>query len=126
MTSITPGVTDDTARVGPGVALDLSSPDRASFALQRLEDAMAGRDFEGWTVLVTGASTGLGRAIAVDCAARGAATGVINYASNAEEAAATLSLVEALGATGILAQGDVANDADCHAIVEAARDTGRI
>ena len=87
---------------------------------------MTGRDFEGWTVVVTGASTGLGRAIAVDCAARGAATVVINYASNAEEAAATRSLVEAEGATGILAQGDVADDAECRAIVEAASETGRI
>jgi NAD(P)-dependent dehydrogenase (short-subunit alcohol dehydrogenase family) len=87
---------------------------------------MAGRDFEGWTVLVTGASTGLGRAIAVECAERGAASLIINYASSADEAAATARLVESHGAEGILAQGDVANDGDCVRIAAAAVPTGRI
>src|SRR5258708_24883135 len=49
---------------------------------QRREKAMAGRDFDGWTVLVTGASTGLGRAVAVECASRGAVNIVINFASS--------------------------------------------
>jgi NAD(P)-dependent dehydrogenase (short-subunit alcohol dehydrogenase family) len=87
---------------------------------------MAGRDFDGWTVLITGASTGLGRAIAVECAERGAAHLVINYASSADEAAETVRLVEAQGAKGILAQGDVAKDEDCARIVAAAAPTGRI
>ena len=87
---------------------------------------MAGRDFEGWTVVVTGASTGLGRAIAVECAERGAARIVINYASNAEEAAETQRLVEAMGAAGVLARGDVARDEDCRAIAAAAAPSGRI
>jgi NAD(P)-dependent dehydrogenase (short-subunit alcohol dehydrogenase family) len=34
---------------------------------------MAGKDLEDFVVVVTGASTGLGRAIAVECAQRGAA-----------------------------------------------------
>ena len=87
---------------------------------------MAGRDFDGWTVLVTGASTGLGRAIAVECAERGAAQIVINFASSADEAAETLRLVEAQGAKGILAQGDVAKDEDCARIAAAAQPSGRI
>jgi NAD(P)-dependent dehydrogenase (short-subunit alcohol dehydrogenase family) len=86
---------------------------------------MAGRDFEGWTVLVTGASTGLGRAIAVECAERGAAQVVINFASSAEEAAETCRLVESHGAEGVLAQGDVAQDEECRKIA-AAVTTGRI
>jgi len=86
---------------------------------------MAGRDFDGWTVVVTGASTGLGRAIAVECAERGAAHVVINYASGADEAAKTARLVEALGAKGVLAQGDVASDEDCQRIAAAAP-SGRI
>ena len=87
---------------------------------------MAGRDFEGWTVLVTGASTGLGRAIAVECAERGAAHIIINYASSADEAAETQRLVETHGAKGVPVKGDVASDDDCRAIAAIAAPTGRI
>jgi NAD(P)-dependent dehydrogenase (short-subunit alcohol dehydrogenase family) len=87
---------------------------------------MAGRDFDGWTVLVTGASTGLGRAIAVECAERGAANVIINYASSADEAAETGRLVEVHGAKGVLAQGDVAADEDCGRIAAAAAPFGRV
>ena len=54
---------------------------------------MAGKDFDGRVVLITGASTGLGRAIAVETAGRGAATVVINYASSEAEARETKALV---------------------------------
>ncbi len=87
---------------------------------------MAGQDFAGWTVVVTGASTGLGRAIAVEVAERGAAAVIINYASNAEAAAETARQVEAHGAKGLVIQGDVASDADCRQIAETAAPTGRI
>ncbi|HEY2178191.1 MAG TPA: SDR family oxidoreductase [Caulobacteraceae bacterium] len=87
---------------------------------------MGGRDFDGWTVLVTGASTGLGRAIAVECAQRGAANVIINFASSEDEAAKTRDLVESHGAKGILAKGDVARDEDCATIVAAAAPSGRI
>jgi NAD(P)-dependent dehydrogenase (short-subunit alcohol dehydrogenase family) len=92
----------------------------------RMEGRPMSADFGGWTVLVTGASTGLGRAIAVECAGRGAGLVVINYASSAEAAAETAALVEAAGARAVLAKGDVANDGDCRAIVEAAEASGRI
>ncbi|MDQ2859521.1 MAG: glucose 1-dehydrogenase [Pseudomonadota bacterium] len=87
---------------------------------------MAGLDFEGWTVLVTGASTGLGRAIAVETAERGAGAVVINYASSQAEAEETARLVEAKGAKGIVVQGDVARDEDCRRIALAAEAFGRI
>ena len=87
---------------------------------------MSGRDFEGFTVVVTGASTGLGRAIAVETAERGAALVVINYASNADDAAETAAQVEAHGARAVVVQGDVAQDADCRRIVAAAEASGRI
>lgn len=87
---------------------------------------MSGKDFDGFVVLVTGASTGLGRAIAVEVADRGAQAVVINYARSAEEAQETARLVEAKGATAVLVQGDVASDADCHKIVAAAEPFGRI
>jgi 3-oxoacyl-[acyl-carrier protein] reductase len=87
---------------------------------------MAGKDFDGWIVLVTGASTGLGRAIAVETAQRGAAAVIVNYASSQDEAAETARLVEAEGARAVLVQGDVGEDADCRRIVEAAAPFGRI
>ena len=87
---------------------------------------MAGRDFEGQVVLVTGASTGLGRAIAVETAERGAAVVIINYASSQAEAEETARLVGALGATAELVQGDVAKDEDCIRIAAQAAPHGRI
>ncbi|HUZ12986.1 MAG TPA: SDR family oxidoreductase [Caulobacteraceae bacterium] len=87
---------------------------------------MAGRDYEGFVVVVTGASTGLGRAIAQESAERGAAAVVINYASNRAEAEATGAMVEAAGAKAVLVQGDVASDDDCRTIAGAAEPFGRI
>ena len=77
-------------------------------------------DFKGAIVVVTGASTGLGRAIAVETAMRGAGAVVVNYASSQAEAETTAREVEALGAEAILVQGDVAKDEDCARIVAAA------
>lgn len=87
---------------------------------------MSGEDFDGWTVVVTGASTGLGRAIAVETAERGAAVVVVNYASSKDEAEETARQVEANGAQAILVQGDVGEDADCRKIAAAAEASGRI
>lgn len=87
---------------------------------------MAQNDFDGRIVLVTGASTGLGRAIAVEVADRGAATVIVNYASNTEGANETARLVEAKGAKAVIIQGDVADDADCRKIAAAAEPFGRI
>ncbi len=87
---------------------------------------MSGRDFDGFTVVITGASTGLGRAIAVETARRGAGLVVVNYARSAEEAEETARLVEAEGAKAVLVQGDVALDEDCRKIAAAADATGRI
>lgn len=87
---------------------------------------MAKGQFEDFVVLVTGASTGLGRAIAVEVADQGAVAVIINYARSAEEAQETAALVEAKGAKAVLVQGDVANDADCRRIAAAAEPFGRI
>jgi NAD(P)-dependent dehydrogenase (short-subunit alcohol dehydrogenase family) len=87
---------------------------------------MAMSDLEGFVAVVTGASTGLGRAIAEGAAARGAAAVVINYAANQGEAEETARRVEANGAKAVLAQGDVASDADCRRIAAAAAPFGRI
>src|SRR3954468_4957783 len=62
-------------------------------------------------VLITGASRGIGRGIAVELA-RGGCRVAINYAGNAEAAAEALVLVKAAGGDGFIIQGDVAVAAD--------------
>ena len=84
------------------------------------------RDFDGKIVLVTGASTGLGAAIAVGAAVRGAKAVIVNYARSVAEAEATAEAVRAAGAEAVLAQGDVADDAACKEIVAKAAPFGRI
>ena len=87
---------------------------------------MAKGDFDGMVVLVTGASTGLGRAIAVGAAERGAEVVIINYASSQAEAEETADLVRGCGAEAVVVQGDVGDDAACRAIAAAADGFGRV
>jgi 3-oxoacyl-[acyl-carrier protein] reductase len=87
---------------------------------------MAAGDFDDFVLVVTGASTGLGRAIAVEAAARGAQAVIVNYARSEAEAEETARQVRAHGAEAELVQGDVASDADCRRIAEAASRFGRI
>jgi 3-oxoacyl-[acyl-carrier protein] reductase len=83
-------------------------------------------DFDGKVVVITGASTGLGRAIAVETAARGARAVVINYANSAAEAEETANRVRAHGAEAVLVKADVADDAACRTIAAAAEPFGCI
>ena len=64
-------------------------------------------DFDGKVILVTGGATGLGAAIAVGAARRGAKAVIVNYAKSLKEAEATADLVRAAGAEAEIAQGDV-------------------
>lgn len=84
------------------------------------------RDFDGRIVLITGASTGLGAAMAVGAATRGARAVILNFARSQTEAQATAEAVRAAGAEAVLAQGDVADDEACKAIVAKAAPYGRI
>jgi 3-oxoacyl-[acyl-carrier protein] reductase len=61
--------------------------------------------------VVTGASRGIGRAIAVALARDGKAVGV-NYSSSADEAKATLRAVEEAGSEGMCVQADVGNTSE--------------
>lgn len=81
---------------------------------------------ENKAALVTGASRGIGRGIAIEVARAGYRV-VINYARNAAAAAETLELVHAAGGTGHPVQGDVASAADRKRLVaEAVAAYGRI
>ncbi len=87
---------------------------------------MAQGDYQDFVVVVTGASTGLGRAVAVAVATQGAKAVVINYARNREEAEETARLCQAQGAETVVVQGDVARDEDCQKIAAAAEPFGRV
>lgn len=87
---------------------------------------MAQGDYQDFVVVVTGASTGLGRAVAVEVASRGAKAIVINYARNHDDAEETARLCQAHGAETVLVQGDVAKDEDCKKIAAAAEPYGRV
>lgn len=75
---------------------------------------------EGRTALITGASRGIGRAIALRFAAEGADV-AINYVSNAEAAREVATEVEKLGRKAEIYQCDVADQSACEAFCNAAR-----
>src|SRR5215471_10475048 len=76
--------------------------------------------------IVTGSATGIGAACAIDLAKRGCRV-VINYTKSEADARATVKQCTDLGAETLLVQADVANDADCRRLAQAAQDKwGRI
>jgi 3-oxoacyl-[acyl-carrier protein] reductase len=83
-------------------------------------------DFGGKVIVVTGSATGLGAAIALGAAKRGAKAVVLNYTKSVKEAEATAKGVRAAGAQADIVRGDVASDADCRKIAAAAERFGKI
>ena len=73
---------------------------------------------DGKTALVTGASRGIGRAIALRLAAEGASV-AINYAGNTAKAAETKAAIEAVGGKAALFQADVSDSAQVERMVAA-------
>jgi 3-oxoacyl-[acyl-carrier protein] reductase len=78
-------------------------------------------NLKGKTALVTGASRGIGRSIAVALGRRGAKV-IINYASREDAAKETASAVEAAGGQAVLSAFDVANGP---AVTEAIKAIGK-
>ena len=73
---------------------------------------------DGKTALVTGASRGIGRAIALRLAAEGASV-AINYAGNTAKAEETKAAIEAAGGKAALFQADVSDSAQVERMVAA-------
>lgn len=74
-------------------------------------------DLTNKCALVTGASRGIGRAVAVALAKAGADV-AINYAGNAEAAKQTEELCAAYGVNTLVIKADVANAEECKAMME--------
>ena len=72
---------------------------------------------EGQTALVTGASRGLGRAIALRLAREGAAVGV-NYREQADAAETVVREIRARGGRALAVRGDVADETQVGGMVQ--------
>ena len=72
---------------------------------------MSNKDFEGKVALITGASRGIGRAIAVNLAANGASI-AINYNKNEEAAIETKKLVDTNQVPSTILKANVADNDD--------------
>ena len=87
---------------------------------------MAERDLKGKTAIVTGSATGIGSAVAIGLAKRGANV-VVNYTRSKAEAEATAEAVRTSDVDMRLVQADVAKDEDCRKLANAAEEAwGRI
>jgi NAD(P)-dependent dehydrogenase (short-subunit alcohol dehydrogenase family) len=84
------------------------------------------QDFEGAVAIVTGASTGLGRAIAEEVARRGARAIAINYVGEEKDGEEAAAAVRALGAEPILVPGDIGDEDVCRRVVDSVASYGRL
>jgi glucose 1-dehydrogenase len=78
-----------------------------------------GKRLAGKVAIVTGASSGIGQAIAIRLADEGASV-VIDYAGKIEGAQATLDQIQAAGGRAIIVAGDITKTADTQNLVEQA------
>jgi NAD(P)-dependent dehydrogenase (short-subunit alcohol dehydrogenase family) len=81
------------------------------------EDSYRGHGlFGGAAVLITGADSGIGRAVAIAFAREGADV-LLSYLDEHEDARATAQLIEQAGRRAVLAPGDIQSEAHCGKLV---------
>ena len=78
------------------------------------------RHLEGQTALVTGASSGIGRAMAIELGKAGANVAV-NYITGEDQAQQAVAEIEASGAHAFTVRGDVSKEGDVLAMFDAIR-----
>lgn len=81
--------------------------------------------FEGQTIIVTGASQGIGQATAIAFAREGAQV-IINYHHSKAGAQETLAAIESEGGQGVVVQANVGELDDCRRLLEAAEAVGPV
>lgn len=82
--------------------------------------------FAGKGAIVTGGGTGVGKAVAIRLAKEGCHV-LVNYSRSKDEAEETAKEIRGLGVKCLAYQADVADDAACRAMVEAAeKEFGRV
>ncbi len=91
-----------------------------------MKNEIGSGDLHGKTALVTGASRGIGRAVAIALARAGADVAV-NYLSHEKEGLETLNRVQEVGRRGILVRADVSKSSDTAEMIRRIeQDLGRI
>ena len=86
----------------------MSAPDKSS-------SASLGQPLAGQQALVTGANSGIGRAVALGLARAGADV-VVNYVTDPDAAQAVVSEIEGCGRRALALHADVSNEADVEAM----------
>jgi len=85
-----------------------------------LRSCLAGQPLAGQKALVTGASSGIGRAVAIALAEAGAAV-VINYVAGENEAHEVTDLIASIGGRAMALRADVSSEAQVVEMFEEAR-----
>jgi len=94
----------------------------ATVALAKELGLIQPKPLQDKVALVTGCARGIGRAIAIELASRGAAVAV-NYRSSSAEAEKLSAEIQEMGVESVLIQGDVSSKEDSKRVMEAVMDS---